>query len=120
MHGDGNAPDHTGKVRERALEHEVERPQPEQGERVGREHEERVPGDAVDRRHGVDGEDDVRREDGERDHGQRREHAASALPDRQPRAAVVGRDRHEAAQQAHSPAQTATAPADAQVPQSGV
>ncbi len=55
----GQAVAEVHQLAQRALEHEVERPQAEQGEGVGGEDQVGVPGDAVDRRHRVDREDDV-------------------------------------------------------------
>jgi hypothetical protein len=77
------------QLRQRALQHEVQRPQAEQREGVRREDEERVAGDAVDRRHGVDGEDDVGREDGHDDQRERRGGADPVSFTNRPRPSVV-------------------------------
>ena len=69
---------------------------PEQREGVRREHEVRVAGDAVDRRHRVDGEDDVGAEDGDGDEGERRQRAAAGLRHGQPGAGVLLGHREEA------------------------
>ena len=76
----GQAVAEVAQLRQRALEHEVERPQAEQGEGVGGEDQVGVAGDAVDRRHRVDREDDVGGQ-----HRQRRPGRAGSAPARPPR-----------------------------------
>ncbi len=86
---------------QRALEHEVERSQTQEGEGVGGEDQVRIAGDAVDRRHGVDREHDVggeHRDDHERQRGQ---NPPSAPSDAQPGTDVVVGDRPEPTDQTH-------------------
>ncbi len=98
---DGQAVAEVHQPAQRRVQDEVERPQAEQGERVGGEDQVRVLGDAVDRRHRVDSEDDVGGQHRDHDQGERGERPLRALPDGHPGAVVVVDHRHDLAQQPH-------------------
>jgi hypothetical protein len=82
---------------QQAADEEIQVPQAEQREQVGGEDQERVAGQAEDRRDGVDGEQHVGHPDGDDQDEQRRGVAASPHPGGQPRPVALGRDRHDAA-----------------------
>ncbi len=88
---------------ERPLQHEVQRAQAEQRERVGHEHQVRVAGDAVHRRHGVDGEDHVGGQDRQRRQRQRGERPPATLDDAHPWAAIAVGDRPQPADELDHP-----------------
>ena len=79
-------------------------PQAEQRKQVGREDQERVAGQAEDRRDGVDGEQHVGHPDRDDQDEQRRGVAAPPHPGGQPGAVALGRDRHHAAHDPQPPA----------------
>jgi hypothetical protein len=78
-------------------DNEVEVTQAEQGEQVGGEDQERVAGEAEDRRYGVDGEQHVGYPDRDDQDEQGCGVAAPPHAGRQPGAVAPGRDRHEVA-----------------------
>ena len=90
---------------EQSDKQEVQRPQAEQRERVGAQHQVQVLGDAEDRRHGVQREHHIHRQD--REHGQAEpgDRPAAAEPDQQRPAAArrVGGDGEPAPRPAQQP-----------------
>jgi hypothetical protein len=96
-----------GQVHEpvqQAADEEIQVPQAEQREQVGREDQERVAGQAEDRRDGVDGEQHVGHPDRDDQDEQRRGVAASPHPGGQPGPVALGRDRNDAARDPQPPA----------------
>ena len=82
---------------QQAADEEIQVPQAEQREQVGREDQERVVGQAEDRRNGVNGEQHIGHPDGDDQNEQRRSVAASPHAGGEPGPIALGRDRHDAA-----------------------
>ena len=82
---------------QQAADEEIQVPQAEQREQVGREDQERVVRQAEDRRDGVDGEQHIGHPDGDDQDEQRRGVAASAHPGGEPGPVALGRDRNDPA-----------------------
>ena len=78
-----------------AAEQEVQRPQAEDGEGVGGEHDERLAADGEDGRHRVDGEDHVGRLDQHQHGEQRRGDPLGVLAGEQLLAVVLVGGRHD-------------------------
>ena len=98
---DGQAGGQVDQPAQQAADEEIQVPQPEQREQVGGEDQERVAGEAKDRRDRVDGEQHVGHPDRDDQDEQRRGMAASLHPGRQPRSFALDRDRHDAARDPH-------------------
>ena len=81
-----------------AGQQEVQGPQAEDGERVGREHDEQVPGHAEHGRYRVQGKHQVRCLDGHQGDKQRCEHDLPVYPGEETAAHVVTGDREDPAQ----------------------
>ena len=85
----------------RTRQQEVQRPQAEDGEGVGREHHEQVPGHAEHGRDRVEREHHVGYRDGDQRHEQGGGHGPAAHPGEEPSAVVVFGDGQHPAQAAH-------------------
>jgi hypothetical protein len=94
---DGQAGRQIHQPVQQPADEEIEVPQPQQCEQVGGEDQERVLGQAEDRRDGVDGEQHVGHTDRDDQDEQRGGMASSPHPGGQPGPLAPGRDRHYAA-----------------------
>ena len=98
---DGQAGRQVHQPVQQPADEEIEVPQAQQGEQVGGEDQERVVGEAEDRRDRVDGEQHVGHPDRDDQDKQRGGIAASLHPGGQPGPLAPGRDRHDAARDPH-------------------
>jgi len=98
---DGEAGRQVYQPVQQPADEEIEVPQPQQREQVGGEDQERVVGQAEDRRNRVDGEQHVGHPDRNDQDQQRGGVAASPHPGGQPSPFAPGRDRHDAARDPH-------------------
>jgi hypothetical protein len=94
---DGQAGGQVHQPAQQAADEEIKVPQAQQREQVGGEDQERIVGEAEDRRNGVDGEQHVGDPDRDDQDEQRCGVAASPHPGRQPGPVALGRDRHDEA-----------------------
>ena len=102
---DEDRPERVGEVVEPLLgvgQQEVHRPQAEDGERVGGEHEERLARHGEDRRHAVDGEDHVGHLDHHERGEQRGRHPLGVDAGDELVAVELVADRHQPLQQAEA------------------
>jgi hypothetical protein len=85
---------------EQPADQEVQVAQAQQGEQVRGEHQERVPGQAEDRRDGVKGEQHIGHPDGDDQHQHRGDVPAAPHSRGEPGTVARGRDRQESAREA--------------------